>query len=97
MLQGFLISCEKGGMEDRVNLALIGDAEVEGCMGDDFLHLKLAGSVHLELLGSIHVEVGVFKPDPVSHLPWSKLRGYSFLHFLLGHLVGSLSIASGCG
>ena len=97
MLQGFLISCEKGGMEDRVNLPLRGDAEVEGCVGDDFLYFEWTSSFHLEFLGSIHVEVCCFEPDLISYLPRNELGGYSFLHFLLGHFVGSLSVVLGHG
>ena len=63
MLQCFLISHEKGGMEDRVNLPLRGNTKVEGCAGDDFLDFKGAGSFHLKFLGSVHVEVGGLKPD----------------------------------
>ena len=84
-------------MEDRVNLPPGGDAEVEGHAGDDFLHLEWTCSFQLELLGSIHVEICSFKPDVISYLPWNELGGYSFLHFLLGHLVGSLSIVLGHG
>ena len=76
MLQGFLISCEKGGVEDGVNLPPRGDAEVEGCAGNDFLHFEWTSSFHLELLGSIHMEVCSLKPALVSYLPWGEFRGY---------------------
>ena len=60
MLQGFLISYEKGGMEDGVNLPSREDVEAESHVRDDFFHLKWTGSFHLELFGSIHVEVCSF-------------------------------------
>ena len=92
MLWGLLIGCEKGGVEDRVNLPLRGDVEVESCVGDDFFYLKGTSSFHLKFLWTVHVEVGSFEPDLVSYSPGSKLGGYPFLHLLLGHFVGSLSI-----
>ena len=92
MLQCFPISCEKGGMEDRVNLPSRGNMKLEGCVRDDFLDLKGAGSFHLEFLGSVHVEVGGLKPDLISYFPWGELRGYPLLHLLLGDLVSSLGI-----
>ena len=97
MLQGFLISHEKGGMEDGVDLPPRGDVEMESCVGDNFLHLGWTSLFHQECLGSIHVEVSSFKPDFISYFPWSELGGYSFLHFLLGHCVGSLGVVLGCG
>ena len=97
MLQGFLIGCEKEGMEDRMDLPLGGDLEVEGCAGDDFFHFEGTGSFHLEFLRSIHVEVGSLKPDFIPYFPWSKLGGYPLFHFLLGHLVGSLGIVMSSG
>ena len=84
-------------MEDRVNLPLRGDAETEGRSGDDLFYFKQTGLFHLELFGSIHVEVGCFKPHFISDFPRGKFRRYLFLHFLLSHLVGGLSIISSSG
>ena len=84
-------------MEDRVNLPPRGDVKAEGHAGDDFFYFEQTGSFHLELLGSIHVEVGHLEPDLVSYFPRSELRGYSFLHLLLSHFVGSLSVILGHG
>ena len=95
MLQHFLIGREERGMEDGVNLPLGGDLEMEGHLGNDFLNFKWACLFHLELFGTIHVEVGHLKPDLVSYFPQDKLRGYLFLHLLLGNLVGGLGIISG--
>ena len=95
MLQGFLIGREKGGMEYRVNLPLRRDVKVEGCVGENLFHLEQASSFYLEVLWSVHVEIGCFKPDFISHFPGDELGGYLFLHFLLSHFVGSLSIVSG--
>ena len=92
MFRGFLVGREKGGMEDGVNLPQRGNAEVEGCMGDNFFHLEGARSLHLEFLGSIRVEIGGFKPYFISFSPRGELGGYLFLHFLLGYFVGSLGI-----
>ena len=97
MFWGFLISREKGGMEDRMDLPLGRYSEAESHVEDDFFHLERTGSFHLEFLGSVHVEVGSLKPDFISYFPWSELGGYSLLHFLLSHLVGSLGILPGCG
>ena len=58
MLWCFLIHGKKGGVEDRMNLPLGGNAEKECCSGDYFFHLKRTRSFHLEFLGSIHVKVG---------------------------------------
>ena len=80
-----------------MDFPLEGNAEMESCVGDDFLHLEGTGSFHLEFLWSIHVEVGGFKPDLVSYFPGNKLGGYPFLHFLLGHLVGSQGIITSGG
>ena len=60
MLRRFLITSKKGGVEDRVDLPLGGDAEVERHVGDGFFNLKWAGPLHLEFFGSIHVKVGDF-------------------------------------
>ena len=60
MLRCFLIVGEKGGVEDRVDLPLGGNAESEHHAGDGFFYLKWAGSSHLEFLGSVHVKVGGF-------------------------------------
>ena len=79
-------------MEDGMDLPSGGDTEVEGHAGDDFLHFKRTSSFHLEFLWSVHVEVGGFKLDFISYFPWGEFRGYLFLHFLLGHFVGSLGI-----
>ena len=79
-------------MEDGVNPPPRGDLEVEGHVGDDFLHLKGTSSFHLEFLWSVHVEVGGFEPDFVSYFPRGEFRGYPVFHFLLGHFVGSLGI-----
>ena len=87
MFWGFLISSEKGGMEDGVDLPSRGDVEAEGHAGDNFLHFEWTSLFHLELLGSVHVEVCSFKPDLISYLPWSELGGYSFFHFLLSVTV----------
>ena len=92
MLQGFFISQEKEGMENGMDPPLRGDSEAESHAGDDFLHFEGTGLFHLEFLWSIHVEVGGFEPDLVSYFPGHKLGGYPFLHPLLGHLVGGLSI-----
>ena len=95
MLQGFLISHEKGGMEDRMNLPLRGDVMAEGHAGDDFLHFQRAILFCLKFFGPIHVEVCHLKPDFVSNFPGGGFGSYLCLHFLLGHLVGSLSVVSG--
>ena len=79
-------------MEDGVNLPSRGDAETESHVGNYFLHFEGTSSFHLEFPGSIHVEIGALKPDLVPYFPWGKLRGYPFLHLLLGNLVGSLGI-----
>ena len=92
MFRGFLISCEKGGMEDRMDFPPRGNMEAEGHVGDDFFYFKRTSSFHLEFLGSINVEVGSLEPDLVSYPPGSKLGGYSFFHFLLGHFVGGLGV-----
>ena len=75
-----------------VDLPSGGDTEAEGHVGDNFLHFERTSLLHLELLGSVHVEVSGFKPDLVPYPPGSKFGGYPLLHFLLGHLVGSLGI-----
>ena len=72
MLQCFLISREKGGMEDRVNLPSRRNTKVEGHARNDFFNLKGASSFHLEFLGSVHVEVGGLKPDHISYFPWGE-------------------------
>ena len=97
MFQGFLVGCEKGGMEDRVDFPLRGDTETESCLGDDFLNFKWTSSFHLEFPWSIHMEVGHFKPDLVSYSPGGELGGYLFLHLLLSHFMGGLGIISGSG
>ena len=89
MLQHFLISRKKEGMEDRVNLPLRGNAKVEGSAGDNFLNFKGASSFHLEFLGPIHVKVGHLKPDFISHLPRGEFGGYPFFHLLLNIIVDS--------
>ena len=96
MLCCFLVSREKGGMEDRVNFPPRQKAEAEGSAGDNFFHFERTCSFHLEFLWSIHVEVGGFKPDFVSHFPRSKLGGYPLFHFLLGYLVSGLGIILDC-
>ena len=45
-------------MEDRMDLPLGGNSEMEGCMGEDFLYFKGTSSFHLECLGSVHMDVG---------------------------------------
>ena len=95
MLQCFLISREKGGMEDGVNLPPRGDVEAEGHAGDNFLDFEGTSSFHLKLLGAVHVEVCRFEPDPISHLPRSEFGGYLFFHLLLGDLMGGLGIVTG--
>ena len=97
MLRHFLISREKGGMEDRVNPPMRGDVEMEGHPQDDFFHFKGTSSFHLEFLGSIHVEIGGFEPNLISHLPRSELRGNLFLHLLLGNFMSSLGIITSSG
>ena len=84
-------------MENGVDLPSRGDSEMEDCARDNFLHLEWTSLFHLEFLRSIHVEVSGFEPDLVSFPPRSELGGYSFLHFLLGDLVGSLGVVSGDG
>ena len=79
-------------MEGGVDLPLRGDVKVEGHAGDDIFHFKQTSSFYLELFGSVYVEIGCFKPDSISHLPRSELGGYSFPHFLLSYLVGSLGV-----
>ena len=97
MLQGFPVGSEKGGMEDRMNLPLGRNAEVEGCVGDDFFHLEGTSSLYLEFSWSIHGEVGCFEPHLISNSPGCELGGYSFLHFLLGYLMGSLGVITSSG
>ena len=97
MLQCFLISHEKGGMEDRVNLPLRGNMKAEGCTGDDFLNFKGASLFHLKLFGAVHMKVGRFEPDFVPYFPGSELGGYLFFHFLLSYLVGSLGVILSSG
>ena len=97
MLQHFLITSEKGGMEDGVDLPLGGNAEVECHTGDGFFDLKRAGPFHLEFLGSVHVKVGGFKPDLVSYFPWGVFGGYPLLHPLLGQFMSGLGIVSSGG
>ena len=82
-------------MEYGIDLPLGGNSEVEGHVGNDFLYFEQASSFHLELLWSIHVEVSGLEPHFVTDFPRCELRGDLFLHFLLGHLVGGLSIVSG--
>ena len=82
-------------MEDRVNLPLSGNLEVEGCLGDDFFNFKETGLSYLELFGTIHVEIGGFEPDFILHLPRGEFRGYLFPHLLLGNLVGGLGVIAG--
>ena len=60
MFRHFLITSEKGGVEDGVDLPLGGDAEAEHRVGNDFFNLKWACPLHLEFLGSAHVKVGGF-------------------------------------
>ena len=84
-------------MEEGVDLPSRGDAEVEGHAQDDFFDFKGASSFHLQFLGSIHVKVGGLEPDFISYFPWGEFRGYLFLHFLLGYLVGSLGIVASSG
>ena len=59
-------------MEDGINFPPGGNAEVECCSGDYFLHFEGTCSFHLEFLGSVHVKVGGLKPDLVSYFPWGK-------------------------
>ena len=73
MFQCFLICHEKGGMEDRVDLPLRRNVEVEGHSRNDFFHFKWTCLFHLEFLGSVHVEVGHFKPHQISNFPGSEL------------------------
>ena len=94
MLWGFLIGCEKGGVEDGVDLPLRWNVEAESHIGDNFLHFKWTSLLHLELFGTIHVEVGHFKPDLISDFPGGELEGYLLLHFLLGYFVGGLGVIS---
>ena len=84
MLRRFLITGEKGGMEDGVDLPLGGNAEAERHMGDGFLNLKWAGPLHLEFLGSVHVKISGFQPDFFSYFPWGVFGGCLFFHSLLG-------------
>ena len=84
MLRPLHIVCEKGGMEDGVNLPLEGNAEVEGRPRDDLLNFKQAGSFHLEFLGSVHVKISGLQPDLVSYLPRGEFGGYLLPHSLLG-------------
>ena len=95
MLQGFLIGHEEGGVKDRVDLPLGGNAEVDSHLGYDLFYFKWISSFHLELFGSVHVKVSHFKPYFFSNFPRSKLQGYLFLHFLLSHFMGGLSLILG--
>ena len=79
------VGSEKGGVEDRVNLPLRGDVEVECHAGDSLLYFEGTCSFHLEFLRSVHVEVGGLKPDLVFYSTGSELGGYSFLHLSLGY------------
>ena len=97
MFRGFLIGRKKGGMEDGVNLPLRGNAEMEGCVGDDFFNFEGTSSFHLEFLWSIHMKVGGFEPDSVSYFPRGEFGGYPFFHLLLSNLVGSLDIVMSGG
>ena len=45
----------------------------------------------------MHMKVGGFEPDLVSYFPRGEFGGYSFFHFLLGNLVGSLGIVASSG
>ena len=40
MLWGFLVSGEKRGIENRMDLPSGGDTEMEGCVRDDSFHFK---------------------------------------------------------
>ena len=64
-------------------------------MANDSFHSEGASSLHLELLRAIHMEVGGLEPDFVSNLPRGEFGGYPLFHFLLGYLVGGLSIVTG--
>ena len=97
MLQHFLVSQKKGGVEDGVNLPLRWNPEVEGSPRDDFFDFEGASSFHLEFLGAVHVKVGSFEPDLISHFPWGKFGGYLFFHLLLCNLVGGLGVIMGSG
>ena len=97
MLRHFLITGEKGSVEDRVDLPFGGNAEAEHCSQDDFLNFKWAGPSHLKFLGSVHVKIGGFQPDLFSYFPWGVPGGYPFLHSLLGKLMGHLGIVTSLG
>ena len=97
MLHSFLIGSEEGGMEDEMNLPLRWDVKTEGHLGDNFFNLERTCPFHLELFGAVHMKVGRFQPDLVFHLPRGELRGYLFLHLLLGNFVGGLGVIMGSG
>ena len=92
MFQCFLITSEKGGVEDRVDLPLGGDAEAEHRAGNDFFNLKWASPLHLKFLGSAHMKVGGFQPDLISYFPWGIFGDYLLFHLLLGQFMSSLGI-----
>ena len=60
MLRCFLVGGKEQCMEDRVDLPLGRNVEVECRSRDNLFNLKQASSLHLEFLGSIHMEVGSF-------------------------------------
>ena len=92
VFHSFLISCKEGSMEDQVDLPSQRNVESEGGSRDDFLDFEWTSSLHLEFLGSSHMKVGRFQPYLFSDLPQGELRCNLFLHFLLGHLVGSSGV-----
>ena len=97
MFHSFLVGCKEGHVEDWVDLPSRGNAEMEGSSLNDFFDFERTSSLHLELLGSSHMKVGFFQPYLILNLPWSELGHDLLLHFLLGHLVGSLGIITSRG